>query len=133
MFDLIKKDYLIVRKMWIAVMLIEIIIPIFMAFASGDRHLPAGLILSITSILLSTMLFSAIDEEEEKYPKAAALITTIGYSRNVQVIKRFVLMALIFTYCTIVYTIESYVIKNILRLSLFDVMVSIFFFSFRKR
>lgn len=81
------------------------------------------------STLIALILFSSIDEEEEKYPKAAALITTIGYSKNIQVIQRYILMMMIFFYATIVYAIESSFITGLGNLTIINFVISLFGFT----
>lgn len=130
MFNLIKKDFLIVKKVWIGVMLVAIAIPFFLSFASGgDIIIPSAITLTMMSVLLAVIMFSSIDEEEEKYPKAAALMTTIGYSRKIQVLKRYVLMMLIFVYSTIVYSLESLFISGLGEISLMSLVISLFGFT----
>ncbi|SFE22306.1 ABC-2 transporter permease [Peptostreptococcus sp. D1] len=130
MFNLLRKDYYIAKKMWIAIMIMAVVIPIFVSFVGSDLIVPSGVVLPIITILLSQMLLNAIVDEEEKYPKAKALITSMGYSRNQQVIKSFILMVIIFVYCTIIYSIESIIIKNIEVLSFVDIAASALIFVF---
>lgn len=129
MLNLIKKDYLIVKKVWLGVMFVALLIPVFLSFAGGDIIIPAWLTLTTMSILIALILFSSIDEEEEKYPKAAALITTIGYSRNVQVVKRYILMMMVFLYTTLVYVGESYFITGLGKLTIMSFVISLLFFT----
>lgn len=130
MFNLLRKDYYIAKKMWIAIMIMAVVIPIFISFIGSDLIVPSSVVLPIITILLSQMLLNAIVDEEEKYPKAKALITSMGYSRNQQVIKSFILMIVIFVYCTIIYSIEAVIIKNIEVLSFADVAISALIFVF---
>ena len=129
MLNLIKKDYLIVKKIWLGVMFVALLIPVFLSFVADNIIIPAWLTLTTMSILIALILFSSIDEEEEKYPKAAALITTIGYSRNVQVIKRYILMMMVFFYSTIVYIVESLFIKSLGNLTIMSFLISLFGFT----
>lgn len=129
MLNLIKKDYLIVKKVWLGAMLVALIIPAFLSFAGGNIIIPAWLTLATMSTLLALILFSSIDEEEEKYPKAKALITTIGYSRKIQVIKRYVLMMLVFLYAIGVYVIESLFITGLGKLTITSFAISFLVFT----
>lgn len=128
MLNLIKKDFLIAKKVWIFVLLGVIVVPLFLTFVGSDVRIPSGLALSITSILLAMILFSSLDEEEEKYPKASALMSTIGYSRTVQILKRYVLMLLFYLYCALIYFIESGFMQGLGELTLSQLIFS--FFSF---
>ena len=129
MLNLIKKDYLIVKKIWLGVMFIALLIPAFLSFAGDDIIIPAWLTLTTMSTLIALILFSSIDEEEEKYPKAAALITTIGYSRNVQVVKRYILMMMVFLYTTLVYAVESFFITSLGNLTILSFVISLLVFT----
>ncbi len=129
MFNLIKKDFLIVKKMWIIVMALAFMIPIFISFIGENVVLPSGLIISIVSILLGTMLLSSIFEEEEKYPKASALITTIGYSRKIQIGSRYILGIGIFLWCFLGYLLESFFIKSLDNITVLDFVLALFSFG----
>lgn len=129
MFNLIKKDYLIVKKVWLGTMVIAVLIPAFLSSVAGDMNIPAGITLTVMSTLLAVILFSSIDEEEEKYPKAAALMSTIGYSREIQVIKRFVLMLIVFLYSAIVYFVESLLITELGGITIMSLAISILVFT----
>lgn len=130
MLNLMRKDFLIAKKMWIIVLILYWIVPIFLGYMSDDRTLPASITLSVISILLGMMMLSSVIEEEEKYPKVAALITTIGYKRSTQVISRYVLALLLYIYCLIVYAIESQFVANLLAISPLDFAISFFGFTF---
>ncbi|MDO4773330.1 MAG: ABC-2 transporter permease [Bacillota bacterium] len=128
MLNLIKKDFLIAKKVWIFVLLGVIVVPLFLTFVGSDVRIPSGLALSITSILLAMILFSSLDEEEEKYPKASALMSTIGYSRTVQILKRYVLMLLFYLYSALIYFIESGFMQGLGELTLSQLIFSLFSF-----
>lgn len=128
MFNLIKKDFLIAKKVWIGVFAGMIVVPLFLTFVGSDVRIPAGLALSITSILMAMILFSSLDEEEEKYPKASALMTTIGYSRTVQILKKYVFALLFFLYCALIYFIESGFVRGLGELTLSQLIFSLFSF-----
>lgn len=129
MLNLIKKDYFIVKKVWFGVMFVALLIPVFLSFVGGDIIIPAWLTLASMSTLLALMLVSSIDEEEEKYPKAKSLITTLGYSRKVQVIERYVLMMLVFLYAIGIYAVESLFITGLGKLTITSFAISFLVFT----
>lgn len=129
MFNLIRKDYMIVKKMWLMVMVVAVLIPAFLSFAGGDVVIPSVLTITSMSILVAMILFSSIDEEEAKYPKAAALITTIGYGRNIQVIKRYVLMGMVYLYSLVIYVVESMFVPGLGEINLLSFAISLFCFA----
>lgn len=129
MLNLLKKDFLIAKKVWIIVMLVAVIFPGFICLASGGKEIPSGLVLSVETIVIAVTLFSGIDEEEEKYPKATALITAVGYSRRLLVVKRYLLMYLVYGYCLCVYFVESLALAQLEPINAMGIVVSIFVFT----
>ena len=84
MLNLMKKDFLIVKKMAFIVLGLSLVIPVFFNFVTEGPALPFALINTSMTIILGVMLFASIFEEEEKFPKSKSLITTIGYTRRQQ-------------------------------------------------
>lgn len=130
MFALIKKDILIAKKMWLVVMLLTLLIPLFIRFTGGDIAIPSGVVLSMMSILLSMMIFTSIDQEEDKYPKAKALLTTVGYSRKLQIMHRYILMAVFFLFCALVIFVESLLVTGLAPVTFMDLSLAAFAFAF---
>lgn len=130
MLALIKKDILIAKKMWLVVMLLTLLIPLFIRFTGGDITIPSGVVLSMMSILLSMMIFTSIDQEEDKYPKAKALLTTVGYSRKLQIMHRYILMAVFFLFCALVIFVESLLVTGLAPVTFMDLSLAAFAFAF---
>lgn len=130
MLALIKKDILIAKKMWLVVMLLTLLIPLFIRFTGGDIAIPSGVVLSMMSILLSMMIFTSIDQEEDKYPKAKALLTTVGYSRKLQIMHRYILMAVFFLFCALVIFVESLLVTGLAPVTFMDLSLATFAFAF---
>lgn len=130
MLALIKKDILIAKKMWLVVMLLTLLIPLFIRFTGGDIAIPSGVVLSMMSILLSMMIFTSIDQEEDKYPKAKALLTTVGYSRKLQIMHRYILMAVFFLFCALVIFVESLLVTGLAPVTFMDLSLAVFAFAF---
>lgn len=126
MFNLIKKDYLIIKRVWIGLMAIALIIPILLAIFGEGVEIPAGITLTMMEMILAVTLFSALYEEEEKYPKAAAMMTTIGYPRATIIKARYALMIAVFLYCSLVYTLESFAIEALAPLHFTDFAAALF-------
>lgn len=130
MLALIKKDILIAKKMWLVVMLLTLLIPLFIRFTGGDIAIPSGVVLSMMSILLSMMIFTSIDQEEDKYPKTKALLTTVGYSRKLQILHRYILMAVFFLFCALVIFVESLLVTGLAPVTFMDLSLAAFAFAF---
>ncbi len=69
MLHLIKKDFLLVRRMGIIILLLAFATPLFLRFAAGDMPLPSGLSIASVSIILSLTLFNGVFQEEESFPR----------------------------------------------------------------
>lgn len=130
MLALIKKDILIAKKMWLVVMLLTLLIPLFIRFTGGDIAIPSGVVLSMMSILLSMMILTSIDQEEDKYPKAKALLTTVGYSRKLQILHRYILMSVFFLFCALVIFVESLLVTGLAPVTFMDLSLAAFAFAF---
>lgn len=115
MLNLIKKDFLIIKKTWIIVFIIALIIPLFFDFVSAKEGVivPAALTLISMTMVLSVMTLSHIYSQDEMYPKAAAMITTVGYPRDLQIIERYVLAYLFYLYCVCGYALETLVVSSL--------------------
>lgn len=116
--------------MWLVVMLLTLLIPLFIRFTGGDITIPSGVVLSMMSILLSMMIFTSIDQEEDKYPKAKALLTTVGYSRKLQIMHRYILMAVFFLFCALVIFVESLLVTGLAPVTFMDLSLAAFAFAF---
>ncbi|MDD7593507.1 MAG: ABC-2 transporter permease [Peptoniphilaceae bacterium] len=128
MISLIQKDFLIAKRMTLSVAMLAVALPLFLTWVGGDIVLPASVVLAMMSILLTMMLMTTIDQEEEKYPKARALLTTVGYRRATHVLHRYVLVTLAFLYCTLVYTVESLVVTTLALPTALDLAFAAFSF-----
>lgn len=129
MLNLIKKDILIVKKMTSIILGLTFIIPMFFNFVAEEVALPFALANTSMTMILGIMLFASIYEEEEKFPKSKSLITTIGYSRQIQILERYILAIVVFVFITLVVTLESTVLPNLNTISVKGLAISFFVFS----
>lgn len=126
MFDLMKKDYVLVKKVWWLVLALMLAMPLFLSYVSSQegRSLPSGLLLSMLASLLVLVSISALYQEEEKYPKAAAMITTLGYSRKEQIRERYALALSVFIGFAVLYGIAAQFLPGLEPLTILGFAIS---------
>lgn len=101
--NLVKKDFLLIKKYIFMMMLMIIAIPFFVMW-----RIPGllGIVTFLIIVIFSEfILYQYILIEEMKYPKASALLCASPYLRRDIVIARYIFLLLIFIYCCIVYNI----------------------------
>ncbi|HHV09419.1 MAG TPA: ABC-2 transporter permease [Clostridiales bacterium] len=124
MFNLIKKDFLIVKKLSYITMGAIILIPVFISIVAPSA--PEILTLLYMVIMGTIMLLQAISQEEEKYPKASALICSTPYSRNSYVIAKYLAFFAIFVYCYIIDTLVKVIFNRGALLGINSILLVLF-------
>lgn len=123
MFDLIRKDFLIAKKFVFISMCVIIAIPLFVALIAPSV---SGIIPFLYMIIIGVLiLLQTISNEEEKYPKAAALICATPYTRKTYVTAKYAGFFLVFIYCYIVKTIIDLIIRPDSLLDLNSVLLAL--------
>lgn len=127
LFQLLRKDVLLVRKLAIVTMILLIILTIFI---TRTAPILAGrpMFLYIT-VIAELMLFQAISQTEAKSPRAVALLCAAPYSRKTIVQAKYALFLVVFAYCYLVYSLVNLVLdpKNLLDISsvLFVLLINV--------
>ena len=105
---LVKKDILIVKKYVLLILFIAIGIPLFILWRLPPFAQILGFVLSI--IFSEFMLCQYLLLKESQYSKASVLLCSTPYPRRGLVQSKYVLFAMVFIYCTLVYWIENLLI-----------------------
>ena len=100
MLSLVKKDFLIVKRLFFSTVII--VAALLMFFAMSKPSFPSMLTLFYVVILKMLMLVQAISAEEEKYPKATALICSTPYLRKTYVRARYITFLTLFIICYVI-------------------------------
>lgn len=108
---LVKKDILIVKKYVLLILFIAIGIPLFILWRLPPFAQILGFVLSI--IFSEFMLCQYLLLKESQYSKASVLLCSTPYPRRGLVQSKYVLFAMVFIYCTLVYWIENLLIPQI--------------------
>lgn len=120
---LIKKDFLIVKKYVLLMLIVTIIIPPFMLWRVPEYAGAMGFVLSV--IFSIFMLVQFVFQKENQYPKAAALICATPYPRSLFVLSKYVFCICIFIVTCIIFGIET---KLLPRLGIFNYQMPIMMF-----
>lgn len=120
---LVKKDFLLIKKYILIMMVITIAIPVFIMWRTPEI---VGFIAFLISVIFAEfMLYQCISMKEIKYPKADAFLCATPYSRNEIVIARYIFLLLIFAYCVFAYSALNFIFPQIELLSLSNVLLAL--------
>lgn len=109
--QLVKKDFLIVKKYICFMLLLAVAVPLFVAWRLPEI---AGVISFIYTVVFTELIIcQAVSAEESKYPKAAALLCSVPYKRSTIVKAKYVFFLLLFAYCWAVYTLMALFVPGV--------------------
>ena len=104
--QLVKKDFLIAKKLIFIILAIVCIIPLFFLWTAPELA-QWGVIPFLYMVILGELIiFQTLSQLEGKNPKAEALLCAAPYPRSAFAAEKYVLFLLIFAYCYFVHTIE---------------------------
>ncbi|MBS7525708.1 ABC-2 transporter permease [Fusibacter paucivorans] len=109
MLSLIRKDFLIVKKLTFITMALIVLVPIFISFIAPE--IP-GIFTFLYMLIFGTLMLSqAISQEEARYPKAISLLCAAPYSRSACVASKYFVFIATFAYCYLVDTLVKLLIN----------------------
>ena len=111
LFNLIKKDILIVKKYVLIMLVAAVLIPPFMLLRAPEYTGVLGFMLSV--IFCVFMLLQYVSLKEYQFPKAATLLCATPFSRNMIVLSKYIFCIAVFIACCIIYAIETLVIPGL--------------------
>lgn len=123
LFHLIRKDILIVKKYVLIMVIAAIAIPPFMLWRAPEYTGILGFILSI--IFSVFMLLQYVSLKEYQFPKAATLLCSTPFSRNMMVISKYIFCIAMYITCCVIFGIETLLIPG---LGTFDVKLCMLMF-----
>lgn len=124
LFSLLKKDFQIVKKYVLIMILFTILIPPFMRWRTPEFTGVLGFVLAV--IFAVFMLLQYVSLKEYQFPKAATLLCAAPFSRKMMVLSKYIFCVAIYATCCIIYGIETFVIPG---LGAFDIQLfAIMFF-----
>lgn len=111
LFHLIRKDILIVKKYVLIMIIAAIAIPPFMLWRAPEYTGILGFILSI--IFSVFMLLQYVSLKEYQFPKAATLLCSTPFSREMMVLSKYIFCIAMYITCCIIFGIETLVIPGL--------------------
>ncbi|SHO52436.1 ABC-2 transporter permease [Anaerocolumna xylanovorans] len=105
LFQLVRKDFLLVKKYVLIMITIYIIFPLFLVWRLPEYAGILGFVLiTIYSVF---MLLQYVSLKETQYPKASALLCALPYPRKDVVLSRYIFCLIIYLVCCLVFGIET--------------------------
>ena len=111
LFALLKKDFLIVKKYVLIMIVVAALIPPFMRWQTPEFSGAFGFILSV--IFSVFMLLQYVSIKEYQFPKAATLLCAAPFSRKMMVLSKYVFCMVIYSACCIIYGMETLLIPEL--------------------
>lgn len=105
LFQLVKKDFLIVKKYVLIMFAVCIMFPLFLIWRSPEYAGILGFVLiTIFSIFI---LLQYLSLKETQYPKASTLLCALPFSRKNIVLSKYIFCILIYLACCLIFCIET--------------------------
>jgi len=121
---LVKKDFLLVRKYWIVMLIGAVALPVWIRTRT-DFIAGGFLSFAISTLYIQYLLFNAVSLIEFKY-KGSALLCATPYTRKATVLAKYAFLAAVYVGCCLVYTLTALLLPGrieMLRLS--DIALSL--------
>lgn len=127
MFNLVKKDFLLVKRYLLLTAILAFGIPLFLLWRVPIlMGFPAFMVMVIFTVYIP---LQSVSLAETNYPKAIAFLCTAPYTRSAVVKARYMFFLILFLYCYLAYAILSLLVPQIEMISLLDVVLALLFFS----
>lgn len=111
LFHLVKKEFLIVKKYVLIMLIAAILIPPVMRWRTPEFAGTFGFILSV--IFSIFMLLQYVSLKEHQFPKAATLLCAAPFSRSIMVLSKYIFCIVIYVACCIIFGIETLLIPGL--------------------
>ena len=111
LFHLVKKEFLIVKKYVLIMLIAAILIPPVMRWRTPEFTGTFGFILSV--IFSIFMLLQYVSLKEHQFPKAAMLLCAAPFSRSIMVLSKYIFCIVIYVACCIIFGIETLLIPGL--------------------
>ena len=111
LFHLVKKEFLIVKKYVLIMLIAAVLIPPVMRWRTPEFTGTFGFILS--AIFSIFMLLQYVSLKEYQFPKAATLLCATPFSRSMMVLSKYIFCMIIYIACCIIFGIETLLIPGL--------------------
>lgn len=129
LFALLKKDFLIIKKYLLFMIIIVIALPIVLATQSSEASAFTSTMAFTFEVIYAEFLISRyLAMKEYQYPKAASFLSTLPYTRGMQIVSKYLLYLIIFAFCCIAYWIDTLFVSNLAGINL-NLIIPILFMT----
>jgi hypothetical protein len=111
LFSLLKKDFLIVKKYVLIMLVAAVLIPLFMLWRAPEYTGVLGFMLSV--IFCVFMLLQYVSLKEYQFPKAATLLCATPFSRGMIVLSKYIFCVIAYAICCVIYGIETLIVPEL--------------------
>lgn len=114
MICLIKKDFILLRKYALFIIVIVIALPIALATKSDEANIFQSILAFAFEVIYSEFLICRyLSMKEYQYPKAAGFLCTLPSTRTMQVISKYLIFFIVFVFCCLTYWIDTFFVPNL--------------------
>ena len=127
MATLIKKDFMLLKKYVMFIIVIMFTLPAALAAKSSEVNMVRSTLAFAFEVIYSEFLICRyLAMKEYQYPKAASFLCTLPYTRNMQVASKYLIYLIVFVFCCGAYWIDTLVTPNLVKLNS-ELMIPVLF------
>ena len=127
MATLIKKDFMLLKKYVLFIIVIMFTLPAALAAKSSEVNMVRSTLAFAFEVIYSEFLICRyLAMKEYQYPKAASFLCTLPYTRNMQVASNYLIYLIVFVFCCGAYWIDTLVTPNLVKLNS-ELMIPVLF------
>lgn len=124
---LIKKDFMLLKKYVLFIIVIMFALPAALAAKSNEVNMVRSTLAFAFEVIYSEFLICRyLAMKEYQYPKTASFLCTLPYTRNMQVGSKYLIYFIVFAFCCTAYWIDTLFVPNLIRLSS-DLVIPVLF------
>ena len=115
---LIKKDFMLLKKYALFIIVILFALPVALSAKSSEANLARPTLAFAFEVIYSEFLICRyLAMKEYQYPKAASFLCTLPYTRNMQVASKYLIYLIVFVFCCGAYWIDTLFVPDLIRLN----------------
>ncbi len=115
---LIKKDFMLLKKYALFIIVILFALPAALAAKSSEVNLVQSTLAFAFEVIYSEFLICRyLAMKEYQYPKAASFLCTLPYTRNMQIASKYLIYFIVFVFCCGAYWIDTLFVPNLVKLN----------------
>lgn len=127
MATLIKKDFMLLKKYGMFIIVIMFVLPVALAAKSNEVNMVRSTLAFAFEVIYSEFLICRyLSMKEYQYPKAASFLCTLPYTRNMQVGSKYLIYFIVFVFCCAAYWIDTLFVPNLIKLNS-DLVIPVLF------